>query len=358
MDHPASLPAPILGRGAVANPPNRFERLVVELDPESQFDDDGERILPRTLFLRDHSQSILNYNESPDVSFKVGINPYRGCEHGCAYCYARPTHEYAGFSAGLDFESRILVKEAAPELLRAELSRKSWKPQTIGMSGVTDCYQPVERRLELTRRCLGVLAEFRNPVTLITKNHLVTRDIDHLASLSRHGAAMVAISVTTLDADLAKVLEPRASTPSRRLAAIRELASAGIPVFVMMAPVIPGLTDYEMPAVFQAAAEAGAFDAGYTPLRLPGAVAPLFEAWLEAHRPAMKEKVLGRVRSMRGGRMNDPRFGSRMSGEGFYAGEMKTLFAAARRRAGLPAKEKRPLSIDAFAVPSPQMTLW
>ena len=306
----------------------------IEIEPEALLDEDGETVHPRTIFLKDDSQTILTHNTSPDIPYRFGLNPYRGCEHGCAYCYARPTHEYAGFSAGLDFETRILVKERAPELLRAELSRKSWKPQPIGMSGVTDCYQPVERRLELTRRCIGVLAEFRNPLMLITKNHLVTRDIDHLSELARFGAVTTAVSVTTLDGELTKILEPRASPPARRLAAIRELSAAGIPVMVMMAPVIPGLTDHEMPALFAAAAEAGACDAGYTALRLPGAVGPLFEAWLEQHVPGMKEKVLGRIREMRGGNLDEARFGVRMEGEGFYAQQLRALFTVARRKAG------------------------
>ncbi len=356
-DELASHAAPIRGRGAASNPPNRFERLVIEIEPESLVDEDGETVHPRTIFLKDDSQTILTHNTSPDIPYRFGLNPYRGCEHGCAYCYARPTHEYAGFSAGLDFETRILVKEHAPELLRAELSRKSWKPQPIGMSGVTDCFQPVERRLELTRRCIGVLAEFRNPLMLITKNHLVTRDIDHLSELARFGAVTTAVSVTTLDGELTKILEPRASPPARRLAAIRELSAAGIPVIVMMAPVIPGLTDHEMPALFAAAAEAGACGAGYTALRLPGAVGPLFEAWLEQHLPGMKEKVLGRIREMRGGNLDEARFGVRMEGEGFYARQLRALFTVARRKAGFRSEGNTELSTAAFRVPTKQMML-
>ena len=223
----------------------------------------------RTQFFKDHSKTVIARNDSPDVGFSASLNPYRGCEHGCIYCYARPTHEYLGFSAGLDFESKIMVKEDAPELLRAELLSPKWQPQVIFMSGVTDCYQPVERKLKLTRRCLEVLAEFRNPVFIITKNRLVTRDIDLLSELARHQAAAVWLSITTLDPELRKVMEPRTSPPAARLAAIRELAQAGIPVGVNVAPVIPGLTDHEMPAILQAAAEAGATAAGYTVVRLP-----------------------------------------------------------------------------------------
>lgn len=340
-------------RGAVNNPANRFLNLSVELEPE-ELEEAGAT---RTVYLRDDSQTVISWNDSPDISFRASVNPYRGCEHGCAYCYARPTHEYLGFSTGLDFETKIVVKERAPELLRAELSKKSWKPLPLAMSGVTDCYQPVERRLELTRRCLEVLAEFGNPVGMVTKNHLITRDIDYLSALAKDRAAWVAISVTTLDGDLAKVLEPRASAPSRRLAAIRELSEAGIPVRVMMAPVIPGLTDHEMPAVLAAAAAAGARAASYVTLRLPGAVAPLFEAWLERHAPGSKEKVLGRIRDLRGGKLNDPRFKSRMRGEGFWADHLRTLFQAAVQKAGFPVEVDDELSTAAFRVPTAQMML-
>ena len=285
------------------------------------------------------------------------MNPYRGCEHGCAYCYARPTHEYAGMSAGLDFESKILVKERAPELLRAELSARKWQPQSLAMSGVTDCYQPVERRLELTRRCVEVLVEFRNPVTFVTKNHLITRDIDLFLELAKHHAVAAAISITSLDGELAKSLEPRASSPSRRLAAVEELSAAGIPTTVMFAPAIPGLNDHEMPAVFQAAAKAGALDAHYVALRLPWAVAPLFEQWLERHAPGQKEKVLNRVRDMRGGKLYDAEWGERMRGTGFFAEQMRQLYEVSRRRAGFPLHRRAPLSIDAFRVPTNQLTL-
>lgn len=267
-------------------------------------------------------------------------------------CYARPTHEYLGFSAGLDFETRILVKEDAPELLRQELSSQRWRPAGIALSGVTDPYQPVERRLRLTRRCLEVLAEYRNPVSIVTKNHLVTRDADLLAELARDGAAAVALSITTLDPTLQRAMEPRTSTPERRLATVRALAEAGIPVAVMAAPMIPGLNDHELPAILQAAAEAGARYAGFIPLRLPLAVAGLFEEWLTLHFPDRRERVLGRVREIRGGRLNDARFGSRMRGEGVYAQHMRTLFRVAARRAGLETRWP-PLSTAAFRRPDP-----
>lgn len=336
-------------RGSNANPKNRFTALEVELDPAETADDAPSR----TQFLRDDSRSIITTNSSPDIPFDASINPYRGCEHGCAYCFARPTHEYLGFSAGLDFESRIVVKDNAPALLRDELISSRWRVRPVAMSTVTDCYQPVERRLELTRRCLEVLTDLRHPVGVITKNHLVTRDADLLSELAAHQAAHVVISLTTLDPDLAKTLEPRASSPTRRLAAIRKLSAAGVPVAVLMAPCIPGLTDHEIPAVFAAAAEAGAIEAGWIPLRLPGVVAPIFEQWLTDHRPGSKERVLERIRSMRGGSLNDPRFGSRFRGEGVYAEGMRSLAKIARRRAkfpGLPA-----LSTAAFR--PPQMRL-
>jgi DNA repair photolyase len=344
---------PLRGRGTGSNPANRFERRAFVPDP-----DPGAAPLPRTEFLRDAARSIISTNDSPDLGFEAGLNPYRGCEHGCAYCYARPTHEYLGFSAGLDFETKILVKEDAPDLLRRELSSPRWTPKTLALSGVTDPYQPVERRLGLVRRCLEVLAEFRNPVMIVTKNHLVTRDADLLAELARQEAAAAVLSVTTLDADLARTLEPRTSTPARRLEAVRTLAAAGIPTGVNVAPVIPGLTDHELPAILEAAAGAGAVFAGHSLLRLPHGVKDLFEGWLAEHRPDRKERVLRRLREVRGGALNDPRFGSRMTGEGIYAEQIHALFRLGCRKHGLdrPAPE---LSAAAFRVPpGPQLTLF
>jgi DNA repair photolyase len=323
---------PVRGRGSAANPPNRFERLWYEPDPEAGGEQEPASA---TEFLRDTSRTIIAHNDSPDVGFSASINPYRGCEHGCIYCYARPTHEFLGFSAGLDFETRILVKEDAPELLRHELEAPKWQPQTLAVSGVTDPYQPIERRLQLTRRCLQVLAEFRNPVAVITKNHLVTRDIDCLKDLAGHGAAAVFLSITSLDADLVRLMEPRASHPSGRLAAIHALAAAGVPAGVMVAPVIPGLTDHELPAILEAAAQAGARTAGYVALRLPFAVAGLFAKWLDQHLPEKKERVLGRIRQLRGGRLNDPHFGSRLAGEGILADTIRQLFELGCKRAGI-----------------------
>jgi DNA repair photolyase len=324
---PRSLPT-LRGRGASWNPPNRFERLHVDRDGWTDPDDPP----PQTVLLEDATRSILAHNDSPDVGFDVGINPYRGCSHGCAYCYARPTHEYLGFSAGLDFESQILVKRQAPDLLRKALSSPRWTPRTIGLSGNTDAYQPAERRLRITRRCLEVLAEYRNPVSIITKSYLVSRDIDVLAELARHGAVSVVLSVTTLSHDLQRSMEPRASSPARRIGAIRVLADAGIPVGVNVAPVVPGLTDHEMPEILEAAADAGASFASYIVLRLPHGVKDIFADWLDRHVPDRKSKVLNRVRELMGGELYDGRFGIRGRGEGPWADQLHSLFRVTRQR--------------------------
>jgi DNA repair photolyase len=342
----ANLSSP-RGRGAAGNPSNRFEQISLERDAEWNPQDDPA---PRTQFLRDLSQSIISYNDSPDIPFHASLNPFRGCEHGCSYCYARNTHEYLGFSAGLDFETRIMVKENAPELLRRELASPKWKPQTLAMSGVTDCYQPIERRLQLTRRCLAVLAEFRNPVSIITKNYLVTRDMDLLAELAAHHAVSVHLSINSLDTELARKLEPRAASPSLRLAAVAALAKAGVPVGVLVAPVIPALNDHEIPSVLAAAKAAGASWADTEILRLPLTVAPIFEQWLEQNVPGKKDKVLNRIRAIRGGKLNDPRFGSRMHGEGIFADQILQMFHVARRKVGLP-EDGPELSAAAFRRP-------
>lgn len=342
------------GRGAATNPANRFEHISLERDEDW---DPAQDSAPRTQFLRDCSQSIITYNDSPDIPFHASINPYRGCEHGCSYCYARVTHEFLGFSAGLDFESRIMVKENAARLLRQELASPRWQPQLLAMSGVTDCYQPIERRLQLTRQCLAVLADFRNPVGIVTKNHLVTRDLDLLGELASHHAAAVNLSINSLDADLARKLEPRAASPSFRLAAVEALAHAGIPVGVLVAPVIPGLNDHEIASVLTAAKKAGAMWAGMQVLRLPLTVAPLFEDWLERCVPERKEKMLNRIRAMRGGKLNDSRFGARMRGQGVFAEQINQLFLVARRKVGLP-EDGPELSTSAFRRPAgPQLEL-
>jgi DNA repair photolyase len=320
------------GRGTGINPPNRFERLHIEPDPDC---DPEEAVDPRTQFFPDGTESILSRNESPDISFRYGLNAYRGCEHGCAYCYARPYHEYLGWGSGIDFETKIMVKLRAPQLLRDALSSPRWEPQAIGMSGVTDCYQPAERKFKLTRQCLEVFAEFRNPVGIVTKNHLVARDLDILADLARHQCVAVYLTITTLDAELSGKLEPRASRPQHRLRAIRELAAAGIPAGVMVAPVIPGLTEHELPSILEAAADAGAVNAGYVVLRLPHAVKDIFVDWLERNEPLKKERVLARVRDLRGGKLNVAEWGTRMKGEGIFAEQIHDMFKVAVKRTGL-----------------------
>jgi len=347
-------PSPPRGRGSASNPRNRFE--TVEIVPEP--DDLDQVSSPATRFLPDCSKTVIAYNDSPDVGFDASINPYRGCEHGCVYCYARPTHEYLGFSAGLDFETKIMIKEQAPELLRKELSSARWEPKVLAMSGVTDCYQPVEKRLKLTRRCLEVLLEFRNPVAIVTKNFLVTRDIDVLSELARYDCAAVFISLTTLDEKLSGLMEPRASRPARRLAAIKALTQAGVPVGFLLAPMIPALTDAEAPAIVQAAARAGASFGGYVALRLPHAVKSLFQTWLEQHYPEKKSKVLNRIRAIRGGELNDPNFNSRMRGEGIFAEQMAELFRLACKKAGIHDR-RPPLSTEDFRCPgAPQLALF
>lgn len=357
--HPAPTSShAIPGRGSAVNPPNRFEPLILTPDPDFLALDPEERPHPRTQFFIDASQSLLTENDSPDIPFTVGLNPYRGCEHGCAYCFARPYHEYLGWSSGLDFETKIMVKTRAPALLRAELSSPRWRPQSIAMSGVTDCYQPCERQFSVTRGCLEVCAEFRQPISIVTKNALVTRDLDVLAELARHQCTAVYVSVTTLDTALAGQLEPRASRPAARLRAIRELSAAGIPVGVMVAPVIPGLTDHELPAILAAAAEAGATRAGYIVVRLPHAVKEIFQQWLADHAPGKSARVLDRIREMRGGELNVSEWGKRLKGEGLFADQLRALFTATARRAGLN-QERHILSTASFRRPGgEQMNLF
>lgn len=352
-----SISLPIHGRGASSNPANRFDRIDVAPDPDAEIDWTDEP-RPATVYLRDTSRSILTTNDSPDVMIEASINPYRGCEHGCVYCYARPTHEYFGLSSGLDFETKIFVKERAAELLRAEMMRPKWDAKVVSLSGVTDCYQPIERKLEITRQCLKVLAEFKNPCGVITKNHLVTRDADVLSEMSAQGIALAILSITSLDNEIQRKMEPRTSSPARRLAAIETLAKAGVRVGVMVAPVVPGLTDHEMPAILKSAADAGACFAGYVPVRLPFAVKEMFEQWLHQHFPDRAKKVLSRIRDIRGGKLNNSEFHSRMSGEGPMAEQLSQMFDVAKRRAGI-VETLPPLRKDLFQRPGgPQMTLW
>jgi DNA repair photolyase len=349
--------APIRGRGASWSPANRFEKLHIDLTDADVIDLNAEAPpRPATQYFRDGTKSVITHNNSPDVGFETSLNPYRGCEHGCIYCYARPTHEYLGFSAGLDFESKIMVKTNAPELLRAELESPRWQPQTLVLSGVTDPYQPVERKLRITRGCLEVLAKFRNPVAIITKNHLVTRDIGLLQDLAASNAVAVNISVTSLDPNLQRVLEPRTTSPQGRLDAIRQLRAANIPVGVMVAPIIPGLTDHEVPKILDACAKAGAQFAGYTIVRLPWAVAPLFEHWLGEHFPDHKEKVLGRIRALRRNRLNNSQWHTRMTGEGIFAEQIASLFKVGCRRVGIGARPT--LSGKSFRKSTTQLRLF
>ncbi len=348
--HPGGVNAPPpRGRGAGFDPPNRFLPLAILPDPEEVAAAPGAR---KTRVLDDPARSILTRNTSPDVGFDWSLNPYRGCEHGCAYCYARPTHEYLGFSAGLDFESVILARRQAPHLLQKALSSPRWEPHPLVMSGVTDPYQPAERTLGITRGCLEVLARARHPVAVITKHRMVTRDADLLGELAWSGAAHVTLSITTLDRALQRALEPRASPPEHRLEAVRTLASAGVPVAVNVAPVIPGLTEHEIPAILAAAAEAGASAAGIVLLRLPGAVSPLFLEWLRTHLPDRAERVLARLRDAHGGRLYDATVGHRMRGSGVHAEQIQNLFALAARRTGL-RRRSLDLSSAAFRRPPP-----
>jgi DNA repair photolyase len=337
-------------RGTPSNPPNRFERHAVEIDPEFR---PGEDELPGVSLIRDPSRSIVATNQSPDVGFDASVNPYRGCSHACPYCFARPFHEYLGYSAGLDFETKILFKPEAPELLRRKLASPRWRPQPVALSGVTDCYQPAERTLRITRGCLAVLAEFRNPAIVVTKGWLVTRDADLLGELAARDAASVMISVTTLDRDLQRIMEPGASPPARRLEAIETLASAGVPVGALVAPVIPAINDHEIPAIVEAVASAGAGWASKIMLRLPHGVGPLLSEWLERHFPERKEKVLGKVRSMRDGKLYDPSFATRQTGTGLYADHTEALFALALRRHGLARQGPTP-SAASFRRPGGQ----
>jgi DNA repair photolyase len=335
-ESPSSHPR-FVGRGAGINPPNRFERVRADEDlehlvPAAELPAQGR--LP-TVFLPNDMRRLITENDSPDVPFRYSINPYRGCEHGCAYCYARPGHETLGMNAGLDFETRILVKFDAAELLRRELAASGWRGETITFSGVTDCYQPAERRFGLTRGCLEVVLEAKQPVGIITKNALVDRDLDLLASLAAERLVHVYLSITTLDASLVRTMEPRTASPQAKLRVIKELSSAGVPVGVMVAPIIPGLNDQEIPAVLAAAREAGAATAGFVLLRLPFAVRPIFADWLARSYPEKADRVLALIRSTRDGRLNDPNWGSRMRGQGAYADGIAQTFKVFAKKNGL-----------------------
>lgn len=348
-----SLTKPV-GRGAQGNVTSRFVKneTVADLENYGYLDEELDESTLATEYLSDASRSIVASNDSPDIGFTYSANPYRGCEHGCIYCYARPTHEYLNLSAGLDFETKIFVKHEAAQLLREKILSPSWSGDTIFFSGVTDCYQPIERRLKLTRACMEVMLEYRNPVSVITKNALIRRDVDLFARMAEYDGVLVYLSITSLNPDLQKILEPRTSLPELRLRAIEELSKAGVPVGVNIAPVIPGLTDQEVPAILKAAAEAGARTAGFTPVRLPLSVAPLFEEWLGVHFPDRKDKVLNAVRSIRDGKLNDANFGSRMRGEGARADAIASVFDLFARKYGFKEKRFR-LSSASFQKPTP-----
>ncbi len=338
---------PIRGRGSAQHPKNRFSETHVEYEVD---ENTGQLDRPKTTKIRDHTSQIISKNNSPDIPFNVSVNPYRGCEHGCVYCYARPSHEFLGMNAGLDFESKIVVKYNAPDLLRKALSKKSWKPQTLVMSGVTDPYQPIEKDLEITRGCIEVLAECRHPLVIITKNHLVTRDIELLVKLAEAKAVKVVLSITSLDNDLINTMEPRTSRPRKRLEAVRELSRAGIPVHVNIAPIIPGLTDDEIVPIMEASAGAGAESVSYTILRLPYGVKDIFVKWLEDHHPNRKNKVINKIKSLKNGKLNRSEFGERFKGEGAYGEQIRNLIKIHAERLGLNIY-KRSLSADHFKRP-------
>ncbi|MEZ4788983.1 MAG: PA0069 family radical SAM protein [Flavobacteriales bacterium] len=321
----------IKGRGANTQVGNRFLQHSYGVAHWEGIDEVVEDN-PATRYVPEHAKRIVNKVDSPDLRMNWSMNPYQGCEHGCAYCFAQPTHEYWGYSAGLDFERVILVKRNAPDLLRATFMDRKWKPEPIMFSGNTDCYQPVERTERITRRMLEVLLEFRHPVGMITKNALVLRDLDILRELAAMDLVSVAISFTTLNEDLRRVMEPRTSTGANRLKAMETLTKAGVPVFAMIAPIIPALNEQEVPTLIEAAANAGALGASYTVVRTNGAVKPVFEAWLRAHFPDRAEKVLAQIRAAHGGHTNDSRFGRRLRGEGHFAENIRQVFALMRRR--------------------------
>ncbi|HEX6994530.1 MAG TPA: PA0069 family radical SAM protein [Gammaproteobacteria bacterium] len=343
---------PRKGRGATLNLEGRFASC------EHTRDDDGwgslDEPLPplETVVQPEAARSIVSRNDSPDLPFTQSINPYRGCEHGCVYCYARPSHAYVDLSPGLDFETKLFYKRDAAARLAETFRRRGYRPSPIMLGANTDAYQPIERELRVTRSILEVMRDFRHPVAIITKSALVLRDVDLLAELAADDLVQVTVSITTLDAEVKRTLEPRAAGPAARLRAVRELRSAGVPTGVMIAPVIPAITDHEIERIVAAAADAGAERAGYVMLRLPYEVKTLFRAWLEAHYPQRAAHVMSLVHEMRGGRDNDPRFGTRMRGEGAYAELIARRFRVACRRHGLPRAETRTLRTDLFAPPA------
>lgn len=354
----------IKGRGSTGHLPGRFEVTVgqaVDDGWHAPIEEEFAEVLPRTQVREETARSIISRNQSPDIGFSQSVNPYRGCEHGCSYCFARPSHAYLGLSPGLDFETRIFAKTNAPELLRRELAKPGYRVSPIALGINTDAYQPIERKLQLTRRLIEVLAEARHPFSLITKNALVTRDLDLLAPLARDNLVRVHFSVTTLDHRLSAVLEPRASAPHARLRAMRQLREHGVPVGAMFAPVIPWVNDSELEAVLEAVAGAGADSAGYVLLRLPHEVAPLFRDWLQTHLPDRAGHVMSTLRQLRGGKDYDAAFGKRMRGEGVYADLLAKRFALALKRQRFAERSYAGLDCSRFVpprAPSPQGELF
>ncbi|MFY2764017.1 PA0069 family radical SAM protein [Arenimonas sp. MALMAid1274] len=349
------------GRGAPGNAPGRYARTVHEAQDDGWFDEGEPAGPPRTQVTEEQARSVLSRNTSPDLPFDRSVNAYRGCEHGCSYCFARPSHSYLELSPGLDFETRLFAKTNAAERLRAELARPGYRCAPIAMGTNTDPYQPIERRYRITRQLIELLAECRHPFTLLTKNALIERDLDLLAPLAREGLVSAALSVTTLDNRLAARMEPRASAPHRRLQAIRRLAEAGVPTGVMFAPVIPAVNDHELEHVLEAAREAGATRAGYVLLRLPHELKQHFRDWLDVHHPERAEHVMSLVRQSRGGRDYDASFGQRQRGTGAWAELVRARFDLAWRRLGYAEWRSRPLDIGAFVpprAPTPQGQLF
>src|SRR5499426_358842 len=324
------------GRGALSNPPGRFERQQIAAVDDGWYLEESPDSIATTL-TPERAREVITSNDSPDVPFERSVNPYRGCSHACIYCYARPSHAYLGLSPGLDFETKLFAKENAAELLRSELSRPGYRPELISLGANTDPYQPAERRLRITRSILEVLWEFRHPVGIVTKGSLIERDLDLLEPMAAEGLAQVFVSIGTLDGEIARTLEPRAAAPYRRVETVRRLAARGVPCGVFVAPIVPFLNDKDMEAVLEAVAAAGARWASFTLLRLPWEVKDLFKGWLEQHHPLKAAHVMARIRDMRGGRENDPEFGSRMKGEGEYAELLRGRFEIACRRLGLNA---------------------
>jgi len=354
----------IKGRGSTGYLPGRFAVTTPETvdDGWHEADTEGDIVsAPQTELREEAARSVITRNQSPDIPFEQSLNPYRGCEHGCSYCFARPSHAYLDLSPGLDFETKIYAKTNAPEILRKELSKRGYRPSPISLGINTDAYQPVERRLQLTRRILEVLAETKHPVSLITKNALIERDLDLLAPMARENLVHVYLSITTLDNGLSSRLEPRASAPHSRLKAVKRLSEAGVPVGVMFAPVIPWVNDHELEAVLEAAHDAGATAAGYVLLRLPHEVAPLFRDWLQTHVPDRAAHVMSTVQQLRGGKDYDSRFGTRLRGEGVYADLLSRRFALALKRYGFEGRRHPPFDCTRFIPPresSPQGELF